>query len=139
MNRVIEALADAKIQWDKADRACAESATIITGRINRDAPDSQPYWTRLEVSSRNDTVDCVVNEYVEADFAVREFSGSPINLNEQQLAKLVSQILETEAPIHLDEIGRRVIKLLGEGRLVASFKNKVESAVQLLVNRRSQR
>ena len=49
---------------------------------------------------------------------------------------MVSQILETEAPIHLDEIGRRVIKLLGEGRLVASFKNKVESAVQLLVNRR---
>ena len=137
VNRVIEALADAKIQWDKADRACAESATIITGRINRDAPDSQPYWTRLEVSSRNDTVDCVVNEYVEADFAVREFSGSPINLNEQQLAKLVSQILETEAPIHLDEIGRRVIKLLGEGRLVASFKNKVESAVQLLLNRRA--
>jgi hypothetical protein len=80
-------------------------------------------------------VDCVVNEYVEADFAVRECSGSPINLNEQQLAKLVNQILEIEAPIHLDEIGRRVIKLLGEGRLVASFKTKVQSAVQLLVDR----
>ena len=37
-------------------------------------------------------IDCVVNEYVEADFACREFSGSPINLNEQQLAKLVSQL-----------------------------------------------
>lgn len=137
MNRVIEALGSAKIQWDEADRASAESTTIITGRINRDDHDGQPYWTRLEVSSGNDTVDCVVNEYVEADFAVRKFSGSPINLKEQQLAKAVGQILAIEAPIHLDEIGRRVIKLLGEGRLVASLKNKVESAVQLLVSRRA--
>jgi len=64
---------------------------------------------------------------------VREFSGSPSNLKEQQLQKIIGQILEVEAPIHVEEIGRRLIKLLGEGRLVASLKIKVESAVQLLV------
>ena len=49
--RVIEALASAKRQWDDADRASAESATIITGRIDRNDNDGQTYCLRLEVSS----------------------------------------------------------------------------------------
>ena len=39
--RVIEALASAKRQSDEADRASAESATIITGRIERNDKDGQ--------------------------------------------------------------------------------------------------
>ena len=134
VGRVIEALANAKLQWDEADRASAESATIITGRINRNENDGQTYWTRLEVTSGSSVDDGgSANEYVESDFVVREFSGSPSNLKEEQLQKIIGQILEIEAPIHVEEIGRRLIKLLGEGRLVASLKIKVESAVQLLV------
>ncbi len=134
LNRVLNALENAKLHWETMDQSEVESATMVTPQRETGEVDANAFWKREELEDRDETSqngepECVYREAMET---LQEFHGSPAELPVDQLALLMKSIVEIEAPIHLDEIGRRCIKHLGEGRLVNSLKQKLELAVALL-------
>ena len=129
---VLAALAKAKLHWQEVDSSDGGSAKVFAGKIRQNEIDGSAYWTRLEVSNVVDSEETFKDLYVEATLRIDDFTGSPNTLSEQQIQELISKILEIEAPMHVDEIGRRVIALLGQERLVASLKNKIDAAVTSL-------
>ena len=131
LQKVLEALGDAQKHWDEIDKADAEAATIIQDRVTIKQIDEDDFWERVEVSESS-TEYTSSDGYTEASFDVHGFDKGPADLSEQQLAKLIEKIVQIEAPIHKDEVGRRCISILGQGRLVASLKKKIGVAATSL-------
>ena len=129
---VLAALAKAKLHWQEVDSSDGGSAKVFAGKIGQNEIDGSAYWTRLEVSNVVESEEAFKDLYVEATFRIDDFAGSPNSLSEQQMQELISKIVEIEAPMHVDEIGRRIIALLGQGRLVASLKTKIDAAATSL-------
>lgn len=72
--------------------------------------------------------------YVEASFAI---PATPIHdLQRDELAEIVWRILEVEAPVHRDEIARRITGLWGLGRTGARIARAVDDALHLLESRK---
>jgi very-short-patch-repair endonuclease len=132
LRKVLTALADAKHHWGEVDQGEADAVT-------------NPYQTRNDVDEvREESMWMRVDDdyqpsalpggqlYVEAAFKVREESGGPAELKPAKLARLVHKIVQVESPIHVDEVGRRCITLLGQGRLTTALKRKLSEAAQSL-------
>lgn len=132
IERLLGALEHAKVHWQELDRQAAEASVVISGRLKPATEGTSATWLRLEVSQGSGAVVEGVLEYTEAGFELPDYVGSATNLTEPELRQVIQRILEVEAPIHVEELGRRIIKICGEGRMVASFKNKVSAAVQAL-------
>ncbi|MEL6107859.1 MAG: DUF4011 domain-containing protein [Planctomycetota bacterium] len=132
LDHVLEALAHAKTHWDEFDRAEAAAATIIQQRVAIETVDEGPLWERVEVCESKQAIGGSSADYVQASFDASSFDGGPADLDEGQLDGLMQRIIEIEAPIHVDEVGRRCISILGQGRLVASLKRKVAASAERL-------
>jgi hypothetical protein len=96
--------------------------------------EADAFWEREKAgepdpSLQNGEPDCI---YREAEVDVTGFQGSLMDMPLDHLADLIKRIVQIEAPIHLDELGRRCIKHLGNGRLGHSVKRKLESAIKPL-------
>jgi very-short-patch-repair endonuclease len=130
--KVLDALSEAKKHWDEVDKDDAEAATVMSSRITVKSIDGDSFWERVEVTDESAESTGTSDQYREANFAVRGFSGGPGDLSTHQLAQLMDRVVSIESPIHVDEIGRRCIKILGQGRLTASLKRKVTAAAEVL-------
>lgn len=53
-------------------------------------------------------------------------------MNKQAFALQIERIVEKETPIRTDQIGRRCISILGQGRLVASLKEMIAHSLNML-------
>lgn len=72
----------------------------------------------------------VASNYVEASFAV---PNRPIpELTVEDLASVVEQLLQVEAPIHRDEVARRVATLWGRSRAGTRIQSAVNDALRWL-------
>ncbi|MCA9068268.1 MAG: DUF3320 domain-containing protein, partial [Planctomycetaceae bacterium] len=126
-----DSLEEAKKHWEEVDKSEAESATAIQARVTIKGVDEDSFWQRVEVTEA-DSDGNASDVYQQATFRVRGFIGGPADLTTSQLAQLMQRIVDVESPVHTDEIGRRCITILGQGRLVASLKQKVVSAAAQL-------
>jgi very-short-patch-repair endonuclease len=135
--KVLEALDDAKTHWDQVDQSDAEVATVIQSRVSVSKTERESHWQRLAIDSSATDDGQTAPAYEEAAFEINDVAGSPADLSSAELATLVERIVELEAPIHLDEVGRRCITLLGKGRLVASVKRKISEAADSLERQQS--
>ena len=70
-------------------------------------------------------------KYVEASFSIRERTFMELHdMPESVLADYVTKIVETEGPIHIDEVSRRLSRLWGYKRAGSRIRSSVASAVR---------
>ena len=124
VQKVLEAVDQARIEWESRDSEGSHSSPREEGGS------AEVQWERMEIDEPAE--DSIAAPYVECRLTIPNFSGGPADLQKQALAQLIERIVEKEAPIHADEIGRRCISILGQGRLVASLKEKIGSALSML-------
>lgn len=128
LERVLDACENAKAHWEERDAAETEEAMAMSLPTVSQSVEGDLHWERIEKTEEECEEENGLSDttYEEADFTVRDFDGQLMELQPSQLSQLMKRIAEIEAPIHLEEIGRRCITILGSGRLVASFKENVE-------------
>lgn len=134
LDRLLKALEDARSHWESVDQREMESEAALPLPVAAALVDADALWEReatadQEAASQNGEPECI---YQEAEANGTAFQGSLAEMPTDQLALLIKSIVQVEAPIHLDEIGRRCIKHLGTGRLSNALKLQLESAITLL-------
>lgn len=68
--------------------------------------------------------------YVEASFNIAASAFGPLpEADESTLAECVARIVETEGPVHIEEVVRRLSRLWGHGRSGSRIQRAVEAAV----------
>lgn len=132
LTRVLKSLDAAKKHWEKIDSADARSATVIAGRVTIKDVDGSMIWQRVPVVEGASVDQPDEFPYREADFCLRNLSKGPGELDPAELMQLITRVAKIESPIHVDEIARRCIKILGQGRLVVSLKRRIDAAVTQL-------
>lgn len=124
VQKVLTAVERARIEWEARDWEGSHAAP------QEESSSAEVQWERMEIDEAAE--DSSAAPYVECRLAIPNFSGGPADLTKQSLAQLIERIVEKEAPIHADEIGRRCISILGQGRLVASLKETIAHSLNML-------
>ncbi|MCA9071959.1 MAG: DUF3320 domain-containing protein, partial [Planctomycetaceae bacterium] len=132
LKSVLNALQEAKTHWQKVDKEETREAVNIRPTVKSQSTDFDVHWERRKKSDEELANDNGLTGtiYQEASFPPPEFSGNLHDLNPSQLTQLIKGIVEVEAPIHLEEVGRRCVKILGFHRFVNSFQKRVDTAIK---------
>ncbi|WP_160149379.1 DUF4011 domain-containing protein [Roseiconus lacunae] len=132
IEKTLAALEEAKLHWKALDEG---DKSTKSPEFESDSPSSEP----IEID-REDTPQ-VQNfygtsreDYVETSLQQFDLGISPTDLDDAMFELLAGEILSQESPIHLDELGRRMISNCGQGRLVASLKKRVANVVRQWIN-----
>ena len=132
LRKVLAALADAKHHWSEMDQAAAEATTYYHSGSGADEVREDSGWSRLACDDVPMELSNPASPYIEATLSLsKEMSFG--DFTQETLSAVVQHIVQVESPIHLDEVGRRCIAQLGQGRLTAAFKRKLTEAAQSLV------
>lgn len=135
LDRVLKALDDAKSHWESIDRKDAESSALLP--VRNGLADADAVWERDEPGNSESEVQNgePENPYREAESNSKNNHGSLSDMPQGKLTRLIKAIIQIEAPIHLEELCRRCVKLMGATRLGANQRLKLESAIKRLAKR----
>lgn len=112
------------------ERARASSAALPPG------PPTRPAAVVIERDTSTQKLDGAENavpDYRKAALPAR--SGSLTDEPVSVLVTLIRTVLETEAPIHQDELGRRIMEAYGLKRMGSKIESAIDSAVKAGVTR----
>jgi very-short-patch-repair endonuclease len=134
LESVIAAIESAREYWQTTDNNVKVAQFSNPKSIDSTMDEFQ--WTRDSVPEFAEAEVEIVPGYVEASFSVSQLDGTIQQLTDVQVAGIVREIVRIESPIHTEELCRRVLTILGNGRLVASARRKVEEAIRILRSKR---
>ena len=77
------------------------------------------------------------NRYREADFTISNVGTAIPDMPIDELAKLAIKVVQTEGPIHADEVARRLTTLFGQKRAGARISEAVEQALRWSAQRKT--
>lgn len=135
LQAVLHAVEEAKSYWRQLDEQEGSQARSYRPQTTIQTVDEDSFWERIEVEPSDQQEDENQNGYQQAVFFIRDYEGTPNDLSVRDLAIIIKKVVEIEAPIHLEEIGRRCIDILSQGRLTAKLKDSIETAVSYLLDR----
>jgi very-short-patch-repair endonuclease len=130
LESVIAAIQKARDSWQQNDEKLRSPGSGKT--CSAVSENSEPYeWSR-ETSTEGIPDDKEQSlGYEEACFTVPA-SGTVQQMAHDKLAAILQQIVNIESPIHEEELCRRTLSILGNGRLVASARSKILAIVEVL-------
>ena len=134
LNSVLEALEKARQHWANVDQDAAEAAALFKPRSITPVANQGTRWDRREAQPELEKPVQGDTPYQLAEMEANGYVGGPTEMNSEQFENLVVEIVTMESPIHVDEVGRRCISLLGRGRLTSALKRKIDEAAQKLAS-----
>lgn len=133
---ILKAIKKARSQWNEIDRSQSASPLSRTGSSVASRKSTKPFWTRSTADEGSiDSARAI--DYTAADFVISDEELGLMDLTDRQLQKAIRQIAIIEAPISVDEIGRRLLSLLGKGRMIATVRDRIDEAIGILADRGS--
>ncbi|WP_182865989.1 DUF3320 domain-containing protein [Rhodopirellula sp. JC639] len=132
IEKTLDALEDAKRHWKQKDAEDSDGAGRSVAPPTTPNATEHPPICREELPEATTARELKGEDYRETRMPNQHFDGGPAELSDAVLTGLARQIIEIESPIHLDEIGRRMIRICGQGRLVSSLKSRIADSVNAL-------
>ena len=132
LKKIEDAIAAAKVEWKARDEEGLKPARLTPLTFETETADDTDTITVATGSAAGPAAKS--NLYVEAAFAVN-ISLEPHETPAAEMANHVVRIVETEGPIHQDEITARIRILWGLGRAGSRIRAAVERAISIGVER----
>ncbi|MCC9600027.1 DUF4011 domain-containing protein [Stieleria sp. JC731] len=133
IEKTIEALGLAQQHWKKIDEG--EHLAEAARQEQRDANQKSPVAIeRHEPVDAEDSYESLRIDYVETTAEPTDSGTGPNDLKDSPFEAMVSRVILAESPIHIDEIGRRMIALCGQGRLTNALKSRLAETIQQMQN-----
>jgi very-short-patch-repair endonuclease len=129
LKKIEAAIAAARAEWKARDEEGFRPARTVEGERRENVTETFTAIVESEAASVSNR-----SLYIEAEFAVnsqREPHETPL----AEMTAYVIRIIETEGPIHQDEITARIRILWGRGRAGSRIRSAVERATSLGVRR----
>ena len=132
LRKAITAIEQAKVRWAERDHTDVDSIVA-----EQESPPPPEVIHRDEVDLESDEPNGPVESvpYVEASFQVRT-SQEIHEVPPDQLARVVTKIVQVEGPVHQDEIARRAASMWGLQRTGGRIISAVEQALDFAVRQR---
>lgn len=129
LKKIEDAIAAAKSIWAIRDEEGTRQAPLeSTISVSVQHSDDSSIETTIEQTTHERTDNA--NFYTEAHFSV-DRSQEPHEVSATMMATYVLKVVETEGPIHLDEITARIRSLWGLGRAGARIRAAVEAGAKV--------
>ncbi|QDV45800.1 ATP-dependent RecD-like DNA helicase [Stieleria neptunia] len=132
IEKTLEALEEAKRHWEQQDAEDRNGACRSATPSTTPDADDHPPISREELPEAMTACELKGEDYRETRMPNQHFEGGPAEFADSVLTAFARQIIEIESPIHIDEIGRRMIRICGQGRLVSSLKSRIADSVTVL-------